>query len=307
MMRFSKKKDWTEDERRIVDLLLQGDSEFLDCLRRQMSPPFLLEIERRSPNTRPKFRRTPPNEYAIDIIYDGSLEEEFSAGYGISLNIDDLKISEARLKRELTVVGSVNNGVLTNIHFISEGPVKWPKYIQLEDWSFWSEGKSARKRPSFEKLDIPVRRIQVSDMKDSWVKELLVQANQQGVQVGVRPPAEAAAISALEREIAAELPVDFREFLNATNGARVSGSEIFSCDRVYLLDADDLSSDHLLVFATTKFGNPVALDLSQVRKDTGLCPVVFLDHDTGEAVILSESFREWLTRFVEVALEGEIV
>ena len=113
------RKDWTKDERQIIALLLEGETEFLNCLRLQLQPPFFLWVERRTPNTKPAVYRTPPNEYAVDIVFDGKLQEKFSAGNNVSLNIDDLQILEANLEQYLTVIGSVNNGILTNIRFIS--------------------------------------------------------------------------------------------------------------------------------------------------------------------------------------------
>ena len=104
-MNFSKKKSWTTDEKRIVTLLLEGDSEFLHCLRRQLTPPFFLWVERRSPSTKPQVYKTPPNEYVIDIVFDGSLEDDFSAGSDLSLDIDDLTILETRLKQDLRRLG----------------------------------------------------------------------------------------------------------------------------------------------------------------------------------------------------------
>jgi hypothetical protein len=300
-----RKKDWTKDERRIVNLLLQGETEFLECLRRQISLPFFLWVRRRSPKTKQRFYRTSPNEYTIDIVFDGSFQEKFSAGYDISLDIDDLTIVETRLKQDLRVVGVIYHGILTSIRFFSDEPVKWPKYLQLEDWSFWSEGKPAKKRLSFEKLDILLQRVQVSDLKESWVKELLVHADQQGLRVGVRPPADPTFVPNLEREIGAKLPVDFGEFLDATNGVGIGSGSIFGCDQLYVLDAEGLPSDLLLVFAMDKFGNPVTLDLSQVRDDVELCPVIFLNHDTGEVIAAAESFKEWLTKSIDALLEGK--
>jgi hypothetical protein len=299
------RKDWTKDERRIVDLLLQGQTEFLECLRRQVSLPFFLWVRRRSPKTKQRFYRTPPNEYTIDIVFDGSLQEEFSAGYDISVDIDDLTIVETRLRQDLRAVGVVHHGILTSIRFFSDGPVKWPKYLQLADWSFWSEGKPAKRRLSLEKLDIPLQRVKISDLKDSWVKELLVHADQQGLRVGVRLPADSTSVSNLEREIGAKLPVDFGEFLNATNGVGIGSGSIFGCDQLYVLDAEGLPSDLLLVFAMDKFGNPVTLDLSQIRYCVESCPVIFLNHDTGEVITAAESFKEWLTKSIDALLEGK--
>ncbi len=306
MTPFLKDKSWTDDEKQIVSLLLDGETEFLNYLRRQLSPPFFMWIERRNPNTKPRIYRTPPNEYVIDIVFDGRLQNEFGVGNDISLDIDDLRILEAKLERELTVIGTVNNGILTNIRFVADEPVRWPKYIQLADWRFLSEKESSKKRIAFDKLDVVIRRIQAGELKYSWVKALFVRAGEQGLQIGLWAPADVTAITTLEHKIGARLPIDFREFLNTTDGASISGAKIFGCEEVYLLKANDLSSDdRLLVLATTEAGNLIALDLSRAGNEAQTCPVIFLEHSKHEAVVLSESFKDWLTKFIDIALEEQ--
>lgn len=282
--------------------MLEGDTELLDKLHRQLLPPFCLWIERRHPHTKPKIYSTPLNEYAIDVVFEGKLQEEFSAGNDLSFIIDDLTIVEANLNKELKVVGTINNGILTNIRFISDEPVKWPKYITLKDWNFWLGDQPTKKRQSFAELDIALQKIQIPELKDSWVKTLFTKADKGRVQIGLWTPAEEAAISNLELEHGLKLPTDFKEFLRTTNGATISGVKLFGCDDVYPLEMNNPHFNPLTIIMVTIAGNIIALDLSRIETVSSVCPVIFFDQQNDEFITLAENFKEWLTKLVDEAI-----
>ena len=95
MWPFKKKKSlfnqtyFTEDELRIVELLLSGDSEYLELLRRQVTPDFQAYARRIGKD----------RVYAIRIGYYIEDKYKYSAGPDNMVVIDDLIISRRKVKR----------------------------------------------------------------------------------------------------------------------------------------------------------------------------------------------------------------
>jgi hypothetical protein len=304
MKRLKRGNRWSEDELKAVSLLLEGDTQLLRYLRRQVRAPFCLWVRRFTPKTRQAFYRTPANEYAITIVYDDLLRNDFSAGAGVSLVIDDLTIVEPKLRRELRVVGQVHDGILGIVRFIAPEAVKWPKTIGLADWHFTCNGQRTQHRVCFDKLDLAVQRITVAGLPDSWVKDLLAAADAEGVPVSLWPGADPATVSLLEEQAGDSLPADYLEFLRVTNGANVWRTKVFGTSEAYLLEAEGLPSGRFLAISTDEAGDVVALDLSHADGSKQTSPVVHLYHDTGEMTELAPSFREWLAGLVADAIEG---
>jgi cell wall assembly regulator SMI1 len=304
MKRLKRGDCWSEDELKILGLLLEGDTSLLACLRRQITPPFCRWVERMTPTMKIRSYRTAPTDYAISVVYDDLLRNEFSAGAGVSLVIDDLTIVEPKMKRELQVIGRVRDGILTQVRFIAPEAVKWPKTIGLADWHFTCNGQRTQHRVCFDKLDLAVQRITVAGLPDSWVKDLLAAADAEGVPVSLWPGADPATVSLLEEQAGDGLPPDYLESLRVTNGASVWRTKVFGTSEAYLLEAEGLPSGRFLVISTDEAGDVVALDLFHADGSRGTSPVVHLYHDTGEMTHLAPSFREWLARLVADAIEG---
>lgn len=296
-------KTLTNDELKIIDLLLQGDNEILSKLRQQLQPPLFMEIRRRSPSTKPKVYNTPPNEYHIDIVFDERFEKKFSIGSKVSLEIDDLQIFDQNLNQELKVIGVVNKGIFTNIRFVSNKPIKWPKSIKLTTWKFNGNNKTSQERISFEKLSqIKVEKeSKIDDLKISWVKELFKKLSRKKVFFALQSPVENMLILSLEEKFGGNLPEDFKEFFMSTNGATILGANIFDCDELYLLEETRLSSDKLLVFLIDQYGSPLVINLSKCKNKH--CHIEYFDGELNQFITLANSFKEWLTKFIETATE----
>jgi hypothetical protein len=127
-------RGWTKEEQWIVELLLDGEAEFLQALRRQTQPPLLQRVIRRHPRSLHKADRTDPCEYHWDLIFDEDLLGEYCLGTDVKMHIDDLHISDRRVREEIRVVGQVSNGLLTRIIARTPHPIRWPRRLGVNDW-----------------------------------------------------------------------------------------------------------------------------------------------------------------------------
>lgn len=288
----------SDDERKIVGRLLDGDTEFLAALRSQLVPPFFQRIERRTPTSKPKIYRTPPNEYHIDIVYDDCLSEEFSAGTALAMRIDDLVVVDRRLSGNITVEGRVSRGILTNIVFRADVPVRWPKHLRADDW--WYKGKNGDRvnsRDDLGSLQCFVSRPTLADLPDGWFREFLRGEFDQDAGVTLRQPASKGAVLDLETSIGTTLPSDYSEFLFSTDGALLWGEVVFGCNEVYALDEDDFGHGKV-VFSQAADGSLFAFDMSEYGGGREY-PVVLFDHDSQETEVVATSFMEWLASVVK--------
>ena len=274
-------------------MLLEGESKLLAVLRSQLSPPFHLRIERRTPETKPAIYRTPPNEYHIDLVYDDSLSGEYSAGGSVTLKIDDLVIVDKHLNKCVVVEGHVNRGILANIVFRAPGPVRWPRHLRADDWWYVrADGVRSKHRENLSHLGVICNRPEIANLPEGWFRDYVLAAFDGGSALVIRGPAVDDAIRSLEARLSAALPPDFSEFLRATDGANLSGTRVFGSDEVYELDEREFGRSKI-AFAQTIDSSLCAFDLSQY--DGGLAyPVLFFDHTSREVTVVTNSFREWL-------------
>ena len=287
------KRSLSEGEQRIVALLLEGDTEFLEVLRSQLSPPFHLLIERRTPKTRPMIYRTPPNEYHIDLVFDDRLSGDYSAGSAVSLKIDDLVVVDNRLPEPIVVEGSVNRGILTNMIFRSKEPVRWPKHLIVDEWWYvGSDGTRSKQRVDLGILDHVEAKPSLTDLPDGWFRDVSLGAFDGGHGVTLRQAATETAVAGLETRIAVALPDDFAGFLRITDGAILWDTVVFGCEEVYELDEREFGKGKVL-FSQRIDGSLCAFDLSDYTGGTEY-PVLFFDHDSHEESVVSHSFRQWL-------------
>ncbi len=127
-------RGWTKEEEWIIELLLDGQADFLQALRRQAQPPLLQRVIRRHPRSLHKADRTDPCEYHWDLIFDEDLLGEYCLGTDVKMHIDDLHISDRRVREEIRVVGQVSNGLLTRIIARTPHPIRWPRRLGVNDW-----------------------------------------------------------------------------------------------------------------------------------------------------------------------------
>jgi hypothetical protein len=281
-------------ERTIVRLLLDGNTEFLAVLRSQLSPPFHLRIERRTPKTKPAIYRTPPNEYHIDFVYDDRLRGDYSAGSSVSLKIDDLVVVDQRLPDCVVVEGHVNRGVLANIVFRSQEPVRWPKHLRADEWWYVrADGVRSEHRVDLSELDATCGRPKIEDLPDGWVRDFLLAAFDGGSAVVICEGAREHEISDLEARLSVAIPPDFADFLRATDGATLWEANVFGCDEVFKLDEREFGGAKV-VFSQTIDGSFCAFDLNRYAGSLEY-PVLFFDHESQEVSVVSRSFREWLS------------
>jgi hypothetical protein len=126
------RKNWTSHEKWILRLLLDGETNVMESLRRQLEPPFFSRVQR---------RRNPggdrePGEYHLDVVFNESLLGEFSIGESVNVDIDDLRIRDQRVEGEIEIVARIRDGVLTRIIARTAKAVSWPRYIRADDWWF---------------------------------------------------------------------------------------------------------------------------------------------------------------------------
>jgi hypothetical protein len=126
------RKNWTSHEKWILRLLLDGETNVMESLRRQLEPPFFSRVQR---------RRNPggdrePGEYHLDVVFNESLLGEFSIGEAVNVDIDDLRIRDQRVEGEIQIVARIRDGLLTKIIARSAKQTSWPRYIRADDWWF---------------------------------------------------------------------------------------------------------------------------------------------------------------------------
>lgn len=112
-----------------------------------------------------------------------------------------------------------------------------------------------------------------------------------------------------ERSIGYQLPVDFKYFLNKTNGFSLLGIEVLgigdefkdsSLDRVYEFEhikVENKMPGNFFPFSPDGRGNHYCLDLNQLRND--VCPVIFWQWDIkyenlSEVEICNDDFISWI-------------
>jgi hypothetical protein len=93
---------FSDAERRIIELLLSGENPVFPALRRQLSPPFLISVE----------RTTNPKRLTITVTFDGNLEREYSVGEGVNVQIDDVLVIDKRIPQPVICKAVIHLGIL---------------------------------------------------------------------------------------------------------------------------------------------------------------------------------------------------
>lgn len=120
-------------------------------------------------------------------------------------------------------------------------------------------------------------------------------------------PASEAEVAAAERRLNASLPPDFREFLLRYCTALVEGYSIYGLRPEELI----MGPQQMLVEQTSLHRNtwlpPHLKGMVAISADSAGNPIGFLpddvrvhvwDHDTGEILVLAESFDAWLGKIL---------
>ena len=284
---FSKYKQFNETEKKLIDLLLYGHTDFIKNLKKQLEPPFFLGITR---------DRT-PNEYKLSIIFDGNLENVFSTGKKIDMEIDDLVIMDPRISEPIRIKAYICEGILSGVIAYVKKPVNWPRYLKLKDWGYIENNNVSfekKRRINFDlKVSKPYKEFDLSKCQCEWLKELINSSLDKGSGFIPAEKASLQQIKELELNIGAQIPYDFKEFLLCTNGANFWGTEIYRIEELYLLDEGDFK-EKLLVFSIAIDGSVFVLVLQEINDSSKYCPVDFFDHDSGKRIRIGESFKESL-------------
>ena len=134
---FKRPAAFDNGERRVLELLLSGESEFYARLRKQCEAPFLMGIE----------RSTRPTRFTISLIYDGSVEQQYSLGESLSISIDDVMIVDRRVPQPIRAKAIIHHGVLGNVLLMVSDPVSWPKRIAVDEWFYLlPDGRKSKER-----------------------------------------------------------------------------------------------------------------------------------------------------------------
>ncbi len=159
------RKKWTSQEQWILRLLLDGETNLMESLRRQLEPPFFCRVHRH-PMRRGESGKDGPARYRYDIVFNEALLGEFSVGDAVNLEISDLRIRDQRVEGEIRILAKVRDGVITEILAETEKPVSWPKYLRADDWWFVLQTQKgpwrSKRRQSLEHLGKIVRQDQGS-------------------------------------------------------------------------------------------------------------------------------------------------
>lgn len=287
MIFFRKYKKLHSDEKKIVDLLVSGNTNFINSLKKQVEPPFFLGV----------YRKRIPREYKLSIIFDGNLETFFSMGENINTEIDDLVIKDFRITEPIRVKAEICEGILISIIAYTEKPVKWPHHLKVNDWGYVNNNIvsfNIKERISYDLLDFkilnPYKQFDINKCKCKWLKELVTSAPDGGKGFIPAEKISLTKIKEFESKIKAEIPLDLKEFLNCTNGANFWGTKIFKINEFYLLDEREFN-EKLLVFSTTVDGSTFVLVLNKIDRKNKYCPVDLFYHHSGERIRIGDSLK----------------
>lgn len=129
------RKKWTSQEQWVLRLLLDGETNLMESLRRQLEPPFFCRVYRHVPRGKACSDAT-QHTYRFDIVFNEALLGEFSVGDGVNFQINDLRIRDHRVEGEIQIAAEIREGVITEIRAASTKAISWPKYLRADDWWF---------------------------------------------------------------------------------------------------------------------------------------------------------------------------
>lgn len=204
-------------------------------------------------------RSIAPTRYTLSLVYDGNLETEYSIGNSISVQIDDLAVIDKRLGNPVTCKAVVHHGVLGNVLFSASSAMQWPTYVKLDDWFFLASDGSTTKERSID-----------------WSDRLRQSAEPQR----------------FHPQFDAMLPADYQRYILRSLELAVGSANLLHPNEVYLLD-DPRVQMQMLVFAIALDGSVLAFKVEGTNGETN--EVYLLDHQTGEASRVANSFDDWLS------------
>lgn len=275
-----------DSERQLLDLLLDGDTEFLRALRRQWEEPFFSEVRRYSSS----------NALEISLAMKGALMPDYAVQPIVEISITDLVIRDNRIQLPIFVEGKVWRGILSNIWLRTHQEVHWPASISVDDWCYLRDGEvDFTNKTRIQKFDLPVLPLATLDeaLKNAplWLKDLIEELPEARTLWHVRYPATDEDLAEAEKRLGVALPPDLVELLRFSDGAAIGGDD--------LLTAADLSVHskrrELLIFGNAPYGGEYALDLEHPNSE-GHLPIMYIDHEEGEIYDEVPSIRDWVKR-----------
>lgn len=246
--RFKKEsKELTPAEQRLLDLLTAGDPPAFARLRAQWGAPFGMWIERH------RYR----DYFSIDLIYDANAAADASAGPGLKLQIDDLLIVDRRLRAPLACVGWVDDGLLTNIHCNAPGAIRWPRYLNLDDWFYLDAGGRQSKT-----------------RRQDWAARI----------------ASSHVPAAVDPEIDRVVPADYREYITRRGAEReVHDITLLPVPQLYFLDHPKVIG-RFVVFGSAADASVMAFRVSTGDRTDG---VYFIDVREAKPERVANDFTQW--------------
>jgi len=242
-------KEMMAAEQRLLELLTAGNAPEFARLRAQWSEPFGMWIERR------RYK----DYFSIDLIHDAHAADDASAGPNLKLKIDDLIVIDRRLRSPIACVGWVDAGLLTNIHCIAPEPVRWPRYLNVDDWFYLDAAGGQSKTRRHDWAD----RIAASHVP-----------------------------AVVDPEIDRVVPADYRDYITRRDTARdIHDVTLLPVRELYFLDHPKVNG-RFVVFGSTADASVMAFRISTGDQVDG---VYSIDVDEAKPERVANDFTQWRT------------
>lgn len=268
-LRRRKRPELTIEERRLLGLLLDGDTAFLAALRRQVDhPDFHLYVEHNDEG----------DVFRLTFVTDGRFTPALQATSETVVELDDLEVRVHDIDQWLAVTGVVHEGILGIVKLRADRRVRWPRDLRIIEWRYRGGGRTLAH------WDLDVPEPASKDDAPQWLRPFL------------DAPGVTSTTGGAAREDVEGLPKRLAEFLRWSDGATLFGAEVLGTTGLYEVEH---KGRRLLVFSPAESGSFSALDLDVGNASDP--PVVFVDIEKREVLRIAPSFRAWVQYLSEEA------